>query len=251
MRYAGGLRIDHVMALQHLYMIPEGNPPAEGAYVAYPMDDMIAVLALESHRHRCLVVGEDLGTVPEGFRDRMEAAGILSYRVVFFEQDEQGGFIAPDAYPPLALAVLGSHDLATLRGWWEGRDIDLKASHDLYPDVGEEVRQRANRKRERTALLSALRASDLLARGEVRTESPFDPRLAEAVHAFLARTRAGLAVAQIEDLFGEPNQVNLPGTIDQHPNWRRKYSVPIEDIMNDARLRASVDVLRGGRHRCE
>lgn len=249
MRHAGGLRIDHVMALQHLYMIPDGHSPAEGAYVAYPMDDMIAVLALESYRHRCLVVGEDLGTVPEGFRDRMEAAGILSYRVVFFEQTEEGAFVAPDAYPPLALAVLGSHDLATLRGWWEARDIDLKASHGLYPDPDEEARQRAQREGERAALLHALQNSELLEQGEVGTEAPFGPHLAEAAHAFLARTRSGLAVAQIEDLLGEANQVNLPGTIHEHPNWRRKYSVPIEEIASDVRVRSVMEILGRTRHR--
>lgn len=249
MRHAGGLRIDHVMALQHLYMIPEGRPPAEGAYVAYPMDGLIAVLALESRRHLCLVVGEDLGTVPEGFRDRMEAAGILSYRVVFFEQDEDGVFVAPDAYPPLALAVLGSHDLATLRGWWEGRDIDLKAEHDLYPNSDEEARQRTQRKAERAAFLEALVAAELLAEDEVGIDTPFGPHLAEAAHAFLARTRSGLAVAQLDDLLGEADQVNLPGTVDQHPNWRRKHAVPIEEIADDVRVRALVEVVAGSRCR--
>lgn len=249
MRHAGGLRIDHVMALQHLYMIPEGRPPEEGAYVAYPMDGLIAVLALESRRHRCLVVGEDLGTVPEGFRDRMEAAGILSYRVVFFERDEDGVFVAPDAYPPLALAVIGSHDLATLRGWWEGRDVDLKAKHELYPDTDEEVRQRTQRTEERAAFLEALVAAGLLAEDQVTIDDPFGPDLAEAAHAFLARTGSGLAVAQLDDLLGEADQVNLPGTVDQHPNWRRKYAVPIEEIAHDVRVRALAEALSGTRRR--
>ena len=131
--HAGGLRIDHVMGLQHLYWIPRDTSAAEGAYVGYPLDDLVGILALESQRHRCLVVGEDLGTVPEGFRERMAAANILSYRVLFFEQEESGAFVPPDAYPPLALAVAGSHDLPTLRGWWEERDIALKDRLGLYP----------------------------------------------------------------------------------------------------------------------
>ena len=134
MRHAGGLRIDHVMGLQHLYWVPQGQKPSAGAYVRYPMEDFIGILALESHRHRCLVVGEDLGTVPEGFRERMAEANILSYRVLFFEQEpETGAFLPPNAYPPLALAVVGSHDLPTLRGWWEGRDLDLKEQLGLFP----------------------------------------------------------------------------------------------------------------------
>lgn len=247
MRHSGGLRIDHVMALRHLYLIPEGSPPAEGAYVAYPMEDLIAVLALESRRQRCLVVGEDLGTVPEGFRERMQTAGILSYRVTAFERDADGVFIAPEAYPPLAVAVLGSHDLATLRGWWEGRDIDLKARHGLYPDTEEEARQRAQREQERVAFLDALVTADLLAEDEARIGSPFGPHLAGAAHAFLGRTRSGLAVAQLDDLLGEADQVNLPGTIDQHPNWRRKHAVPIEEIADDAQLRTLVAVLANSR----
>ena len=164
MRHAGGLRIDHVMGLQHLYWVPQGRKPPEGAYVRYPLDDLVGILALESHRHRCLVVGEDLGTVPEGFRERMAEANILSYRVLFFEQDiETGAFDPPQAYPPLALAVVGSHDLPTLRGWWEGRDLDLKERLGLFPDADEARRQRETRERDKRQLVTALRREGLLA----------------------------------------------------------------------------------------
>jgi len=247
MRHAGGLRIDHVMALRHLYLIPEGRPPAEGAYVTYPMDDLIAVLALESHERRCLVVGEDLGTVPEGFRERMSAAKVLSYRVVIFERDEEGDFLQPEDYPALALAMLGSHDLATLRGWWEGRDIDLKARHSLYPSPEEEARQRAQRQVERRAFLKALRKAGLLRGTRVSLKGPFGEALAKAAHAFLARTRSGLAVAQLEDLLDQGDQVNLPGTIDEYPNWRRRYDVPLERIATNPFLGALVGALARGR----
>ena len=120
MRHAGGLRIDHVMALQHLYWIPEGKPASEGMYIGYPMDDMVGILALESQRNRCIVVGEDLGTVPEGFREKMEAAGILSYRVVFFEYAEDGGFVGPQDYPKLA-AVHGRQPRSGDAAWLVGR----------------------------------------------------------------------------------------------------------------------------------
>jgi 4-alpha-glucanotransferase len=125
MRYAGGLRIDHAMALMRLYWIPSGNEAKDGAYVHYPMEDLVGILALESQRCQGLVVGEDLGTVPEGFRERMAIANVLSYRVLFFEKHEKA-FSAPDDYPYLALSVAGNHDLPTIRGWWEGSDIDLK-----------------------------------------------------------------------------------------------------------------------------
>ena len=157
------------------------------------MDDLIGILALESRRHRCLVVGEDLGTVPEGFRERMEAAGILSYRVLFFEVDAEGAFVQPQDYPPLALATPGSHDLATLRGWWEANDIELKSRHGLYPGADEKQHQHEQRAKERVALLHALEVAGL-GLSDLDATGPFRSELADAVHAFLARTRAGLAM---------------------------------------------------------
>ena len=160
MRHAGGLRIDHVMGLAASVLGAAGTDSrSQGAYVRYPLDDLVGILALESQRHRCLVVGEDLGTVPEGFRERMAAANILSYRVLFFEQDiETGEFDPPESYPPLALAVVGSHDLPTLRGWWEGRDLDIKERLGLFPGAGEARRQRETRERDKRQLVTALHA---------------------------------------------------------------------------------------------
>jgi 4-alpha-glucanotransferase len=246
MRHAGGLRIDHVMGLQHLYWIPEGFAPAEGAYVSYSMDDLVGILALESRRHRCLVVGEDLGTVPEGFRERMEVAGILSYRVLFFEFDAKGSFVQPQDYPPLALATPGSHDLATLRGWWEAHDIALKSRHGLYPSADEEHRQHEQRAKERVALLRALEAAGL-GLPDLDATGPFRSNLGDAVHAFLARTRAGLAMVQLDDLTDERDQVNLPGTTDQHPNWRRKQSLSLEELSTNPRVRALAHILNSAR----
>lgn len=215
------------MGLQHLYCIPDGSGPAAGAYIRYPLGDLVGILALESHRHRCLVVGEDLGTVPEGFREKMVAANILSYRVLFFERDgENGGFLPPEKYPPFALAVAGSHDLPTLVGWWEGRDIDLKESLGLYPDHREASAQRERRKEDRDALLQAIRDEGLLDPcGDVSGE-----QFATAAHEFLALGRSTLVVSQLDDLLGEVDQVNVPGTSREHPNWRRKYRMPLEEI---------------------
>jgi 4-alpha-glucanotransferase len=227
MRHAGGLRIDHVMGLQHLYWVPQGQKPSAGAYVRYPLDDLVGILALESHRQCCLVVGEDLGTVPEGFRERMAAANILSYRVLFFEQAPDGSFLPPDAYPPGALAVLGSHDLPTLRGWWEGRDITLKQRLGLYPEPSEATRQQQARQREKAALLRGLRKEGLLPQNE---SEPDIPLLSRAAHAYLARTRSVLAMAQIDDLTDEADPVNVPATSEEHPNWRRRLSMTLEEI---------------------
>jgi 4-alpha-glucanotransferase len=227
MRHAGGLRIDHVMGLQHLYCIPEGCSPAQGAYVGYPLEDLVGILALESHRHRCLVVGEDLGTVPQGFREKMAAANILSYRVLFFEQNrDHGGFLPPEEYPRLALAVAGSHDLPTLVGWWEARDIDLKERLGLYPSENEVVAQRQRREQDRASILKAFQKESLLeSHGDVSAE-----QFAIAAHEFLARSGSALVIAQLDDLLGEVDQVNVPATFLEHPNWRRKYSMTLEEI---------------------
>lgn len=247
MRHAGALRIDHVMALQHVYWIPEGHPAGEGAYVAYPMEELLGILALESQRQRCLVVGEDLGTVPEGFRERMTEAGVLSYRVVFFEWTESGAFKGPDEYPELALATVGSHDLATLRGWWEGDDITLKADRGLYPAADEADKQRIRRSADRTALVDALRAADIALPAGFGPDSSYDDTLDHAVHAFLARTKSALAVAQLDDLTGERDQVNLPGTTDQYPNWRRKLSMTLEELADAPEPAAVAAILAAAR----
>ena len=244
MRHAGGLRIDHAMGLQHLYWVPQGQEPSAGAYVRYPMEDLIGILALESHRHKCLVVGEDLGTVPEGFRERMAKANILSYRVLFFDQEpETGAFLPPNAYPALAVAVVGSHDLPTLRGWWEGHDLELKERLGLFPEPGEASRQRQMRDRDRMQLVKVLRHEGLLpGDGE-----PDVPTLARAAHAFLARTPTVLAMAQIDDLTDEVDPVNIPATSDEHPNWRRRLSMTLEELSVRPRFIDIAEIFRAER----
>jgi 4-alpha-glucanotransferase len=214
--------------------------------VRHPLDDLLGILALESHRQRCLVVGEDLGTVPASFRERMAAANVLSYRVLFFEQDARGNFLPPEAYPRLALAVVGSHDLPTLRGWWEGRDIALKERLGLYPEPEEAERQREARKRDKAALLGALRRAALLPEGEGDVDIP---TLARAAHAYLALTPSMLAMAQIDDLTDEADPVNVPTTSDEHPNWRRRLSITLEEIEARPRFTDIAEIYRVERSR--
>jgi 4-alpha-glucanotransferase len=241
MRHAGGLRIDHAMGLQHLYWVPQGAGPADGAYVRYPIEDLIGILALESHRHRCVVIGEDLGTVPEGLRERLTAANILSYRVLYFEQEPKtGAFLPPRAYPTIALAVVGSHDLPTLRGWWEGRDLELKERLGLFPRPGEAARQRQARDRDRSELLRAMRRERLLPpQGQPDLET-----LMRAAHAFLARTPSVLAMVQIDDMTDEAEPVNVPATSNEHPNWRRRLSMTLEELSTSARVAEIAEIFR-------
>jgi 4-alpha-glucanotransferase len=247
MRHAGALRIDHILGLQHFFWIPQGWSAGEGAYVAYPLEDLLGILALESHRHRCLVVGEDLGTVPKLLRERMPDYGLLGYRVVFFEWTDDGRFKAPEAYDQLAFSTIASHDLATLRGWWEGRDIDAKAERGLYPGPDEEASQRERRSADRGRFVDALRAARLSLRPSFGPDWPWSDSLGVAAHAFLARTRSAVAMVQLDDLTGEPDQVNLPGTTDEYPNWRRKLSMTLEELARDERACALMSLLAAAR----
>jgi 4-alpha-glucanotransferase len=235
MRHAGILRIDHVMGLRRLYCIPTGAPATEGAYVSYPFDDVLRLVALESRRNECVIVGEDLGTVPDGFRDTMRAANALSYRVFVFERRGDASFVPPRDYLPLAAASAATHDLATLKGFWLGRDIEWRQQLRLYPDEAAATTEIAERRRDRHLLLDALAAEGLLPRerfGEFLAEDVpvYTQELGEAIHVFLARSQARLMLVQLEDVIGEREQANLPGTSDSHPNWRRRLSLPIEDI---------------------
>ncbi len=241
MRNAGALRIDHVMGLLRLYWVPSGATPADGAYVRYPLDDLLGLLALESERHRCLVIGEDLGTVPDEVRVALARNDVLSYRVLLFERDAAGDFNAPRQYPETALATASTHDLPTLAGWWEGHDIALRAAHGHLGPQPDLAAPMAERIRDRGQLLAALARENLLPDG-----TPLDPQavpiltpaLASALQAFLARTPSALLIVQPEDVFGVREQANLPGTITEHPNWQRKLPVSLEDVGADGRLHA-------------
>lgn len=240
MRHTGALRIDHVMGLQHLYWVPTGCAASTGAYVTYPFDDLLGILALESHRHRCLVVGEALGTVPEGFRPRMAQENILSYHVLYFEN--KGDRKRPPAdYPDMAVACVSTHDLATLKGFWNGIDLDKRRDLGLYQSPEEDRRARDQRRHDKWLLLRAL-ADDALLPGEIDINRPDDMEmtheLASAIHAYLARSSACLLMVQLDDIIGEEQQVNLPGTHSQYPNWRRRLTLSLDAIAEDPAIAA-------------
>ncbi|CAO3434656.1 4-alpha-glucanotransferase [Azospirillum doebereinerae] len=246
MRHAGALRIDHVMALQHLFWIPEDG--SDGAYVEYPFHDLLRIVALESRRNRCVVIGEDLGTVPDGFRPALERAGILSYRVLYFERGAEGSFTPPGAYPVDAMATVSTHDLATFKGFWTGRDLEWRRSLDLYPDAASRDKDGWDRGVDRWRLLQALSREGLRPASYPSDEGdqPHRTELTAAVHAYMARTPSRIVMMQIEDALGETEQPNLPGTVDQHPNWRRRLSRPVEEILENNEVRQIVAPLRDG-----
>ncbi|MFT4078188.1 glycogen debranching protein GlgX [Rhodomicrobium sp.] len=220
MRHAGALRIDHAMGLARLFVIPEGASGRDGAYIGFPVDDLIGELALESRRARCAVIGEDLGTVPWGFRETMEAADVLSYRVFWFERHGED-FAPPRTYPAKSIACLSTHDLPTLKGWWEGEDIREKEALGLIaPDEAAAARER--RATDKAALIALLAAEGIEA--AAAPDTPFDPALTDAAHRLLGTASSLIAIEQIDDLAGETTAVNLPGTDRERPNWRRKLA---------------------------
>ncbi|GAC1402331.1 MAG: 4-alpha-glucanotransferase [Candidatus Velthaea sp.] len=230
MAEAGALRIDHAMSLTRLFWIPRGAPASDGGYIRYPLEDVLGILALESARARCVVIGEDLGTVPAGFRECMSAARVLSYRILFFERDETGGFIEPERYPPLALAASGTHDLAPFAAWLEGSDIDLRERLAVIGPDAARI-ERAERQHDRFRLTDTLTRSGDLAPTELD-----DIAIVTAAHRFLARSHAAIVMMQLDDAIGEHAPVNVPGTSDQYPNWRRKLGADLATIARDPRF---------------
>ncbi len=220
MRRGGGLRIDHIIGFQHIWVLPQGGPSTEGGYLRQPLQDLLRLTALESWRQRCIVIGEDLGTVPAGLRDMLAARGVLGIDVLLFTRDEQGGFLAPDLWRKNAVATTTTHDLPPLAGWREGMDIaQLANAHGL----GEEQLQRRMREREDEVLRldDAINAS---ASPLSRNDGEGNQASTQACHyvAFLAQTPSPLLVLPLEDALDLKTQPNLPGTVDSHPNWQHR-----------------------------
>ncbi|MBE7220180.1 MAG: 4-alpha-glucanotransferase, partial [Caulobacteraceae bacterium] len=225
MRHAGALRIDHAMGLSRLFWVPDGMPGSAGAYVANDFEANLADVALVSHRAQCLVIGEDLGTVQEGFRERLAAEDILAYRVLFFERDDNR-FKPARTYPRTAVACVATHDIAPLAGWWRGRDTDERLATGQIDEAAAEA-ARGARVRERAMLAEAV-GQPALAGGD-----DF-PALSRAVHDFVAEAPSMLVVTQAEDLVGEEEGVNLPGTDRERPNWRRRLAATSAEIFDRA-----------------
>jgi 4-alpha-glucanotransferase len=219
-QHAGGVRIDHAMGLTRLWLVPEGASPAEGAYLTYPCTDLLRLIRLESHRHRAIVIAEDLGTVPDGFQDNLANSGINGMRVLWFERDEDGAFRPPSAWSVEAAAMTSTHDLPTVAGWWRGTDIETRhrLTRASRPDV--ESKEQNQRAADRGMMWDALRSAEV-AQGTASAASV--DGVVDAAIRFVAETPSELAFIPFEDMLGQADQPNLPGTVAEHPNWRRRY----------------------------
>ncbi|MGR8921599.1 MAG: 4-alpha-glucanotransferase, partial [Gammaproteobacteria bacterium] len=239
MRGSGALRIDHVVGLMRQFWVPSGAPASAGAFVRFPFHDLLGILALESTRAECVVIGEDLGTVPDELRAALYDYGVLSYRVLYFTKHWHGdhSFVAPEDYPPQALVTVSTHDLPTLAGFWSGRDLALREALDLFPDTETRDRLRAEREHDRTRLLDALERHGLGPSVVTDPESGLaSTALIRAVHRYVARARCSIMMVQMEDVLGQLEQANVPGTVHEQPNWQRRLALPLEQWAEHAPL---------------
>ena len=230
MRHAGGVRIDHAMGLNRLWVVPEGVSAAEGAFLQLPEADLLRLLKLESVRNRAVVLGEDLGTVPEGFGDRLQAAGIDGMRVLWFEKTEDR-FKPPSDWTEQASAMTSTHDLPTVAGWWKG--IDIAHRRALGGTEEDENKALHQREQERQALWDAFVEAGT-AQGDRPAVWDAIP-VVDAAVAQVVRSACELAVLPIEDVLGLEEQPNIPGTIDEHPNWRRRLDSPVGSVLSEER----------------
>ncbi|TLU64487.1 4-alpha-glucanotransferase [Enterobacter sp. MF024] len=235
MQNCGALRIDHVMSVLRLWWIPYGETADHGAYVHYPVDDLLSILALESKRHNCMVIGEDLGTVPVEIVSKLRDSGVYSYKVLYFENDLEKNFRAPEAYPEQSMAVATTHDLPTLRGWWDSGDLTLGKTLGLYPD---DVMLRGlyqDRELSKQGLLDALHAHGCLPKrtGHKASMMSMTATLNRGLQRYIADSNSALLGLQPEDWIDMAEPVNIPGTSYQYKNWRRKLSTSLEAMFAD------------------
>jgi 4-alpha-glucanotransferase len=239
MHHAGAMRLDHAMALLRLYWVPQGAAADQGAYVRYPVDEMFGLVALESIRNKCAIIGEDLGTVPDGFRERMREAEFFAYRLLIFARRHDGEFQSPHEYEGHALVAVGTHDMPPLLGFWEGGDLIHRERLNLYPRPEMVEEERNSREVDRGRLVRALTAEGLLP-GDFpigpHLNSHQEEELLAAAHRFLARTPCQLMMVQLEDLVGQKSQMNLPGTVDEHANWQIRYPYVVEKLASLTRF---------------
>jgi len=234
-----------------LFWVPPDCLAQAGSYVAYPFADLLGILALESQRNQCMIIGEDLGTVPDEVRAALHTSNVVSYRILYFEKNwQEGSFKSPADYPHHAVAAVGSHDLPTLNGFWQEYDLQLNEKLGLFSSANHQDQIRKARAQDRIEIIAALERENLISSGQMSEARIVDNLCTEMilpVHRYLARSEAMLMMVQLEDLFGQKDQVNVPGTVDQYPNWRCKLRLNIEDWLDQGNLAIYARAITGER----
>jgi 4-alpha-glucanotransferase len=235
MHASGALRIDHVMALLRLWWVYKGDHASQGGYVCYPVEDLLGILALESQRNQSLVIGEDLGTVPQEIRSTLAENGMYSYRVFLFEQAEDGGFYAPEHYPEQSMATLTTHDMPTLIGYWHCNDLALGKEVGLYPDADVLATLYDARHDNKQHILNTLHGHHSISNSISHNVNDvgMTTELNYGMQTHMASSSSALLSLQLEDWLQMEKPVNIPGTFNEYPNWKRKLSRNLEDIFED------------------
>jgi 4-alpha-glucanotransferase len=240
MSHCGALRIDHVMGLMRLWWCLPGL--AGGAYVYYPLEELLAILRLESHRNRCVIIGEDMGVVPDDFRARMAQTAVYSNKLFYFERDHDQQFTQPQDHQADALLMVTNHDVSTLAGWWDNTDLHIRHNIGLLDTESELAEVLRERREDKTRVLSWLQTQQLLPQGWATTtadggkEKPFDIVLCGAILAASARSRSRMMLFQLDDLQLLQEPVNIPGTHREYPNWRRKQKWETKTLFEDPQI---------------
>ena len=234
--HAGGVRIDHAMGMARLWVIPDGASAQDGVYLAYPSQDLIRLAALESRRHHAVILAEDLGTVPAGFQDRLAAAGIAGLRVLWFERRARG-FRPPEKWSQEAAAMTSTHDLPTVAGWWKGRDLAWRRHLGMQHETS------AARERARHLLWHGFQRAGLAEGPPPAQSAP----VADAAAAFIGHSASKLALLPLEDALALEEQPNLPGTVYEHPNWRRRLPVEVGTMLERPDVAARLGAMQTGR----
>ena len=229
MRLYGVLRIDHVMALCRLWWVLNGKTADFGAYVHYDAEVMFAILALESQRNRCVIIGEDLGTVPDEARHLLNRYQVFSYKVMYFSKG-WNGFQLPEEYPEQAITVISTHDVAPLAGYWTGKDLDTMFKLGTLPDAAAFQTALDEREHDKADLLDKLKETGCLG-ADVQMPAKADETLLAALHKYGALSRSKLYAVQLENLLGVIDNLNVPGVTEGYPNWAQKMPVSLEDFL--------------------
>lgn len=253
MTYAGALRIDHAMGLRRLFwgFFTEDNPVVQGAYIYYDMKTLTAILCLESNRSKCLLIGEDLGTVPAGFREYMAEHGLLSYKVFFRQKEKDGSFIEPQKYMYMSLAQSSTHDQATSCGFWSNEDIEVFKGCGLYVNYEQYQNNLAGRRKDRENMIKAFEKEGILSakikklmKESVERGDKIPEGIEVPVNAYGARTNSALYLVRLCDIYAQKKLDNAPGTIDEYANWRLKLSHTIERIKTTPEFKKTLEEIK-------
>lgn len=234
MNNAGALRIDHALGLFRMFWVPLGSKASEGIYVEYPYEEILKIIALESHLNKTIIIAEDLGTVTDRAREALSRYKMLSYRLLYFQRKyPDPAFVLPEEYPPLALCTVTTHDLPTIKGFWQGIDINLRKDLSFFKNDQDYQLLLRERQRDKELLLKVISHLGII---DFDLQREIDLSLIHAIYEFLAKSKSMLLAVNLDDLMETTNQQNMPGTVEEYPCWKQKTPKFIEEFFREKTL---------------